>query len=48
MKRLHKRLIGIGLIVMLAAWLAWMLLMTESDTDRPIESGSIAAQARVA
>jgi hypothetical protein len=48
MKRLHKRLIGIGLIVMLAAWLAWMLLMTESDTDQPIESGSIAAQARVA
>lgn len=48
MERRHKRLIGIGLVVMLAAWLAWMLLLTESDLDEPIENGSTTRLERVA
>jgi hypothetical protein len=31
MKRQHKWLLAVGLLVMLVAWLAWTLLSAESD-----------------
>jgi hypothetical protein len=31
MKRQHKVLIGVGLLIFLAGWLAWSVLLTESD-----------------
>lgn len=35
MKRQHKTLIGVGLLIFLAAWLAWSFLLTESELDEP-------------
>jgi hypothetical protein len=35
MKRQHKTLIAVGVIVFLAGWLAWSVLLTESDVDEP-------------
>lgn len=34
MKR-HRKLIGIGLILFLAGWLAWSVLLTESELTEP-------------
>ena len=31
MKRRHKILVGVGLVVVLLAWLAWTVLTVESD-----------------
>jgi len=47
MERRHKLLIGVGLVVVLAGWLAWMALLTESDTEEPIENGAVAASTRL-
>lgn len=33
MKRHHKILLAVGLLIALVAWLAWMLLLTESELD---------------
>jgi len=35
MKRQHRRLIVIGLLIFLAGWLAWSVLLTESDMPQP-------------
>jgi hypothetical protein len=35
MKRRHKTLIAIGFIVFLAGWLAWSVLLTESELAEP-------------
>jgi hypothetical protein len=35
MKRQHKTLIGIGFLIFLAAWLAWSVLLTESELTEP-------------
>jgi hypothetical protein len=35
MKRQHRVLIGVGLLIFLAAWLAWSFLLTESELTEP-------------
>jgi hypothetical protein len=31
MKRQHRTLLAVGLVIFLAAWLAWSMLLTESE-----------------
>jgi hypothetical protein len=33
----HKKLIVVGLIVFLLGWLAWSVLLTESEIEEPVE-----------
>ena len=33
MQRRHKTLIGVGLIIFLLGWLAWSVLLTESEEE---------------
>ena len=42
MKRQHKTLIAVGMILFLAGWLAWSVLLTEDEVSQPapIESAS--------
>jgi hypothetical protein len=35
MKRRHRTFIAIGLAVFLAGWLAWSVLLTESEIEQP-------------
>ena len=35
MKRHHKILLAVGVILFLAGWLAWSVLLTESDMPQP-------------
>lgn len=35
MKRHHKILVGVGVLIFLAGWLAWSVLLTESDMPKP-------------
>jgi hypothetical protein len=35
MKRHHKILLTVGIILFLAGWLAWSVLLTESDLPHP-------------
>lgn len=35
MKRQHKTLLAIGFIVFVAGWLAWSVLLTESELEQP-------------
>jgi hypothetical protein len=35
MKRHHKILLAVGVIIFLAGWLAWSVLLTESDMPHP-------------
>lgn len=35
MKRRHKTLIGAGLGLFLLGWLAWTMLLTESEMEEP-------------
>lgn len=37
LQRHHKRILGIGVILMLAGWLAWSVLLTESDEPARVE-----------
>ncbi len=41
MKRRHKKLIVVGLLIFLAGWLAWSVLLTESELPAapPVEAG---------
>jgi hypothetical protein len=47
LKAHHRRLVLIGLALTVAAWLAWMVLLTESDEAPPPE-GRRAAATRIA
>lgn len=44
MKRRHRTLIAIGFALFLAGWLAWSILLTESEIEQP-ETGSLASPA---
>jgi hypothetical protein len=35
MKRHHKILIAVGVLIFLAGWVAWSVLLTESDMPEP-------------
>ena len=35
MQRRHKTLITVGLVVFLLGWLAWSVLLTESEIEPP-------------
>ena len=35
MKRHHKILLAVGVIIFLAGWLAWSVLLTASDMAQP-------------
>jgi hypothetical protein len=35
MQRRHKTLIAVGLVVFLLGWLAWSVLLTESEVEEP-------------
>jgi hypothetical protein len=35
MQRRHKTLIAVGLIVFVLGWLAWSVLLTESEIPQP-------------
>jgi hypothetical protein len=35
MKRQHRVLIGVGFLLFLAGWLAWSVLLTESEMPEP-------------
>jgi len=43
MKRHHKILLAVGVLIFLAGWLAWSVLLTESDMP---ESVPVQQQAR--
>jgi hypothetical protein len=36
MKRQHKTLIAVGMILFLAGWLAWSVLLTEDEVAQPV------------
>ncbi|MGD9762296.1 MAG: hypothetical protein AB7V27_01085 [Candidatus Binatia bacterium] len=40
MKRRHKKLIIGGLVLFLAGWLAWSVLLTESEVPEPAPIGA--------
>ena len=35
MHRRHKTLIAVGLVIFLLGWLAWSVLLTESEVEEP-------------
>lgn len=35
MHRRHKTLIAVGLVVFILGWLAWSVLLTESEVEQP-------------
>jgi hypothetical protein len=35
MKRQHRTLIAVGFLLFLAGWLAWSVLLTESEIEQP-------------
>lgn len=35
MKRQHKTLLTVGFLIFLAGWLAWSVLLTESELEEP-------------
>jgi hypothetical protein len=35
MKRRHQKLIAVGLLLFLVGWLAWSVLLTESELPAP-------------
>ena len=37
MQRHHKTLLGVGAVLLLAGWLAWSVLLTESEEPAPVE-----------
>ena len=39
MQRHHKNLLGVGVVLLLAGWLARSVLLTESEEPAPVELG---------
>lgn len=37
MQRRHQRLVALGALALLAGWLAWTVVLTESEEPAPIE-----------
>jgi hypothetical protein len=37
MQRRHKTLIAVGLVVFLLGWLAWSVLLTDSEVEEPVQ-----------
>jgi hypothetical protein len=37
MQRHHKRILAIGVVLLLAGWFAWSVLLTESEEPAPVE-----------
>ena len=37
MQRRHKTLIAVGLVIFLLGWLAWSVLLTDSEEPAPVQ-----------
>ncbi len=37
MRRRHKRLVAVGGILLLVGWLAWTVVLTESEEPTPLD-----------
>ena len=40
MQRRHQKLVAIGAILLLAGWLAWTVVLTESEEPAAVEQGA--------